>query len=163
MARRQAFINLTTKGINKLIEDEPLFLEHNLEHNGDDNHKGLNYERNTRTARFNINDIPCVVASSPIGFGEDMITTIYNSNNIELAKGINRCAGELKSIIQSYDHENTTATKVNLERKTGKYIMGTPEQATNNWRFTYKNNDVNILKDIDEEPNGYHFFGQFHF
>ena len=101
-------------------------------------------------ARFAIDGVPCVAASRPIGFGEENIAIVYDTQDVGVAVENARCAGAL---------EGGTAAKCILERERGPYIMKVSRLTR--WTLRSTASSRAALAKVDIQPDGYTLNGPF--
>ena len=160
MVEVKVYSTLVISAVNALIKDDNKYFVY----------KGVNESNySSKGIHFNINGIPCVVVADSAGWGEDRITAIYDCTDIKLAKKVNNCInpGDLKNNIKlatGNGRKLYTAVKVYLERLDGPYIQKAgKEDNYDEHTFTCKKANINQLKNINPEPNGFHLFGKHKF
>ena len=141
MVEVKVYSTLVISAVNALIKDDNKYFVY----------KGVNESNySSKGIHFNINGIPCVVVADSAGWGEDCINPGDLKNNIKLATGNGR--------------KLYTAVKVYLERLDGPYIQKAgKEDNYDEHTFTCKKANINQLKNINPEPNGFHLFGKHKF
>ena len=146
-ARTRAFEALALGGTNALIANG---LNTAYESVSAEQKKSLHMtDEDGVDTSFVLNGINCVATSKPSGCGEERITVLYNSTNLQYAKKLNLCATLF------WRTKGITAVQVTLERKRGPYIMkaGRKRRICKNV-FKSKKNEVEALSRLNIQPNG---------
>jgi len=141
---------IASAGVNELISQIPNYLDYTNNEND---------ESDSTSFTFTLDGVPCAVSFRGIGAGEDRITVIYGSNDVNISSSINSCymPNFSKGVKMVSNGKQVTSVKMNLERKRGKYIMDGSIEFTTNRNHTASINKLNI------SPNGYSLSGPFIF